>query len=396
MSSENDSPLIESINWESRDGGWSVPWQFVGLVLSLGALLALRLHYGEHGDAVLMFPSRLTWVYRAGLVVLAFIVVPPLVRDPARTRRYWDRFASNRVAVVCLGYLAVVVSLALLAPVLVERAQLNLYIEHQPPAFITAPAGDDCIGPVVTSGGEEFCRGTLNYPLGTAHRGYSMHTLLLWGLRTSLQMAVIATVIMVPLATAVGVVAGYVGGWVDTLLMGYVDVQQSVPAFVIYVILIFIYGRSLLLLAVVFSLLSWGSMARLVRSETLQRREEGYIEAARSAGVGHLTVLRRHVLPNVSNTVLVGATQKVPQLILIEAAITFLSLGDIGRWYPSFGQTIRNGFRTAGGMPPLAALSPMAKWWVWLFPVVLLSSTVIALNVVGDTLRDVLDPRGET
>lgn len=393
MSAGSDSPPIEPVDWSRHRGGRSVPWRLVGLVLSLGALLAIRLHYGEHGDVVLAFPSRLTWVYRASLVVLAFLIVPPLLRNPARTRRYWRRFASDRVAVVCLAYLALVFALALFAPVLTDRVQLNLYAEHQPPAFVTAPYFDDCVGPVVTSGGEEFCRGTLAYPLGSAHRGYGMDTLLLWGLRTSLQVAVIATVIVVPLATTVGVVAGYVGGRVDDLLMGYVDVQQSVPAFVVYVILIFVYGRSLLLLVAVFGLLSWGSVARLVRSETLQRREEGYVEAARSAGVGHVAVLRRHILPNVSNTVLVGATQKIPQLILIEAAVTFIDLGDIGRWYPSFGQTIRNGFEQ-GGM--LATPPPTAKWWVWLFPVVLLASTVIALNVVGDTLRDVLDPRGET
>ncbi|WP_161973201.1 ABC transporter permease [Halostella litorea] len=392
MSNDGDTAPLEPVDWDRVDDARSVPWRLVGLLGCLGLLAAARLHYGEHGDIFLEFPSRLTWVYRASLVVLAFLVVPPLVRNPARTRRRWERFKSNRFAVVCLAFLAGYTLLVLVGPAFIDRPNLGVGNGFQPPAFLTAPLSGDCLGPVVSSGGGKLCRGTLTYPLGSAHLGYDMRPLLFWGMRTTFQVAAITTVIMVPLATAVGVVSGYVGGWVDTLLMGYVDVQQSVPAFVVYIILAFVFRTSLLLLVVVFGLLSWGSMARLVRSETLQRTEESYVEAARAAGVSHLTVLRRHVLPNVSNTVVVGATQKIPQIVLIEAALTYIALGDVGQWYPSFGQTIRTGLD-----PYYRATSPgvMDMWWVWLFPAVVLAATVIALNVVGDALRDALDPRGE-
>jgi len=392
VSNDDQTAPIEPVDWDRVEGGRSVPWRLVALIACLGLLAAARLHYGDHGDLLIQFPSRLTWVYRASLVVLAFLVVPPLVRNPARTRRRWERFKSNRVAVVCLTYLVVYVLFVLLGPVYVERPQLAVGFGHQPPAFLTAPFTGDCLGPVVESGGNQICRGTMNFPLGSAHLGYDMRALLFWGMRTTFQVAAITTVIMVPLATAVGVVSGYVGGRVDTLLMGYVDIQQSVPAFVVYIILLFVYGPSLLLLVVVFGLLSWGSMARLVRSETLQRTEESYVEAARAAGVSHLTVLRRHVLPNVSNTVVVGATQKIPQIVLIEAALTYIALGDVGRWYPSFGQTIRSGL-DAGYRTSSPGVLDM--WWVWLFPAVILAVTVIAINVVGDALRDALDPRGD-
>jgi peptide/nickel transport system permease protein len=131
------------------------------------------------------------------------------------------------------------------------------------------------------------------------------------------------------------------------------------------------------------------TIARLVRSEVLQRREEQYIEVARSAGVSRLTILRRHVPPNVSNTVLVGATQKIPQLVLVETALTFIGLGDTGRRYQSFGEIVREGFRGAYENPPLEV------WWIWILPVVVLGTTVIAFGVGGDALRNVLDPRGE-
>ena len=160
------------------------------------------------------------------------------------------------------------------------------------------------------------------------------------------------------------------------------------PAFVVYLILVFVLGPSLFLFVVVFGLLNWGSIARLVRSEVLQRREEQYIEAAKSAGVSRVTILRKHLLPNVSNTVLIGATQKIPQLVLLETALTFIGMGDLGRWFPSFGETIFMSFETS-------YTDPSTIWWIWLLPVTVLAVTVIALSIVGDTLRDVLDPRGE-
>lgn len=399
MTADTDSPVesdpIESIDWDSLDqNDRSIPWRIVGFLAALGALAASYWHTQTTGTDLLLpwSPTPLTWTFRVCLVVLAFIAVPPLLQNRERTRRYWRRFKSNRVALVCLGYLVVFVALALVGPLLMGRPTVDLGVGFQPPAFARVPYGTiavSCVGPVVESGIDNYCVGTLQYPLGTTKLGIDMVSLVLSGMYVSLQVAVIATALMIPVATTVGIVAGYVGGLTDDVLMRYVDIQQSVPALVVYIIAVFIFGKSLFLLIVVFGLLNWGSIARLVRSEVLQRRDEAYIEAAESAGVSQLTILRKHVLPNVSNTVLVGATQKIPQLVLVETGLTFIDLGDVGRRYQSFGETIAEGFAGAYNNPA------MEVWWIWILPVVVLATTVIALSVVGDTMRDVLDPRGD-
>ena len=242
----------------------------------------------------------------------------------------------------------------------------------------------NCLGDVTQSATSSQCHGTLQYPLGTTSTGAGMLTLVVAGMRISLQVALITAMIIVPIATAVGTVAGYAGGLLDEVLMRYVDVQQAVPAFLVYLILIFVLGRSLFLIVLVFGLLSWGGVARLVRSETMQRREEVYVMAARNAGVGRVQILRRHLLPNVSSTVITATTHLIPLLILAEAALAFLELGVIA--LPSWGQTIALSYQ---GDYFLQA------WWVWLLPLLFLIATVTSLSVLGDALRDALDPRGE-
>lgn len=393
MASDTDS-TPDPIDWDELDGGRSLRWRWVGLAVALAGLAWMYWYAETRGTDVFLrwSPTDLTWAFRLSLIVLAFVLVPPFVDNWERTRRYWRRFRSNRVAVAALAYLVVFVVVGIVGPVVLGRPRVDPAVGFQPPAYFRVLYGQiaiDCVGPVVGSGYEDHCVGTLQYPLGTTNLGKDMVTLLVSGMHVSLQVAVIATAFMIPVATTVGVVSGYVGGRVDDVLMRYVDVQQSVPAFVVYLILVFVYGKSLFLLIAVFGLLNWGSIARLVRSEVLQRREEQYVEVAESAGVSQLTILRRHILPNVSNTVLVGATQKIPQLVLIETALTFLNLGDIGRRYQSFGETIASGFEGAYANPALEV------WWIWVLPVVVLSVTIIAFGIVGDALRDVFDPRGD-
>jgi peptide/nickel transport system permease protein len=390
-----DRPTIEQVDWERLDGRRrAIPWLLVGLVAALGVLAALYRYAQVHNSDLFLRwePTPLTWVYRVSLVVLAFVVVPPLVRHRERVRRYWRRYRSNRLAVASLAYLVAFTAVALVGPVVVGLPRVDVQAAFQPPLGFSVPHGRiarNCVGPVVGSDISPQCTGSLQHPLGTSRLGSDVGVLLVSGVHVSFQVAVIATVLIVPVATAVGVVAGYVGGPIDTVLMRYVDVQQSVPAFVVYVVLVFVFGPSLLLLVAVFGLLNWGSVARLVRAETLQRRTDAYVTAARSHGASRLTILRRHVLPNVSSTVLVGATQKIPQLVLLETALTFIELGDVGRFHRSFGAIIAMGFDGA------YENSALYVWWIWLLPVVVLAVTVVALVVFGDALRDTLDPRVE-
>lgn len=227
------------------------------------------------------------------------------------------------------------------------------------------------------------CYGTWEYPLGTARYGQGLIPLVFSGMRVSLQVALISSMLIVPLATFVGTVAGYVGGIVDDLLMSYTDIQQTLPAIIVYMITIHVFGRSLFVLVVVFGLFSWAGAARLVRSEVIQRREEDFVTAARSAGAGHWRIMGRHVLPNVSNTVLTSVTRQIPNLILAEAAIAFLALNNI--MLPSWGETISS----------LLQYIPDG-WWMSTIPVVVLSVTVLSFSVLGDALRDVLDPRSDS
>lgn len=390
-SSSTDETPLGSIDWESLEGkGRTVPWRFLVFVVGLAGLYLLYRHTSSHNVGLIYWwePTKLTWLFRLSLLVLVCFAVPPFLRNSVRNRRYWRRFRTNKVAVVCLAYLVVFVLLALVGPSLMGRPRTHINAARQPPFLFSAKEGTvtaDCIGHTV--GG--YCQGSLTYPLGTSALGQDMVALVLSGMHVSLQVAVITAVFMIPLATAVGLIAGYSDGAVDTVFMRYVDVQQSVPAFVVYLILVFLIGPSLFAFVVVFGLLNWGSIARLVRSEVIQRREEPYIEAARSAGVSRLTILRKHLLPNVSNTVLIGTTQKIPQLVLLETALTFIGIGDVGRWMPSFGETISVGINSH------FYTEPMQVWWIWTVPVIVLVVTVVALSIVGDTLRDAFDPRGD-
>ncbi|ODR82906.1 hypothetical protein BG842_18190 [Haladaptatus sp. W1] len=395
MSSDTASPTsetpLESIDWDGLDGtGRTIPWRLVAFVVGLAGLVLLYRYTSSHHVGIIYWwePTKLTWLFRVSLLVLVCFAVPPMFRNSAKNRRHWRRFRTNRVAVISLAYLVVFVLLALVGPALMGRPRPHIHAARQPPLLFSAKEGmvtANCIGHTV--GG--YCQGSLTYPLGTSALGQDMVALVVSGMHVSLQVSVITAVFMIPLATAVGLVAGYSGGAIDTVLMRYVDVQQSVPAFVVYLILVFLTGPSLFAFVVVFGLLNWGNVARLVRSEVIQRREEQYIEAARSAGVSRLTILRKHLLPNVSNTVLIGTTQKIPQLVLLETALTFIEIGDIGRWMPSFGETI------SVGLNAQSYTEPMQVWWIWTVPVVVLVATVVALSIVGDALRDAFDPRGD-
>ena len=401
MATGTDSPTgaeFESIDWDGLSaGGPVVGRRTVGFLSSVGFLGALFCYdwfvvpgneptLGTQG-ALDWNVTRLDWLFVLSLLAVVFYIVVPLVWNRQRTKRYWLRLRSNRLAIGSLLYLVGFLVVGTFGPLVLGKPEVNVLAKYQPPMFLTTDAGSvalNCLGEVTQAGTSSRCHGTLQYPLGTTRSGSDMLTVAVAGMRVSLQVALITSMLIIPIATAVGTFAGYAGGLVDELLMRYVDVQQAVPAFLVYIVLTFVLGRSLFLIVLVFGLLSWGGVSRLVRSETIQRREEGYIMAARNAGVDRVQILRRHLLPNVSNTVITATTHLIPLLILAETALAFLELGVIA--LPSWGQTIARGFQ---GDYFLQA------WWVWLLPLLFLTATVTSLSVLGDALRDVLDPRGK-
>jgi peptide/nickel transport system permease protein len=325
--------------------------------------------------------TQLDWLFVTTLLAILFYVAVPLYDNRRLTAYYWREFKKNRMAVVSLGYLIVVFCIGVVGPILLEKPTLALDQAYQPPAYLsvdsTVPV--NCLGDVV----DGRCQGTMAHPLGTTGDGKDILVLVVYGMQVSMKVGLISTLLVVTIGTTVGTVAAYGSGLVDELLMRYVDIQLVFPAFFLYLLLTYLFGGSLFMFIVIFGLTGWGSIARLVRSEALQRAEEEYITAARSAGAGTLYVIRRHLVPNVSNSVITAATLLIPGFILFEASLSFLSLGD--PTVPSWGQVIANG---------RSDLS--TAWWVSTFPGVFLFTTILAFNFMGDALRDALDPRQET
>lgn len=387
--SDAEGARFERIDWTGRGrtglprpSGWGLA--AIGLYAALAAAFIVDyVLITTHRDLIAGWdPRALEWLFLLAAVTLVVGGVFPLLRRPARTRRRLAEVAESRAAVVAIGYLGLFFGLGLVGPALHPRPSIEVMHAYNPPLGIAVDefTARTCLGTV--SSGQ--CHGSLAHPLGTNRDGKSVLWLSVYSMRVALVVAVVTTAIIVPIATVVGTAAGYFGGLLDDLLMRYVEIQQTVPAFLVYIILAFYYLKTLYLIVVVFGLLGWGGVARVVRSETVQRREAAFVTAARSDGASHLRVLVRHVVPNVSNSVVTAVTVQIPALIVAEASVSFLNLGDADRY--SFGRVIGDGI-TSGGF--------MQTWWGWTIPALFLAGAILSFNVLGDVLRDVLDPRGD-
>lgn len=327
----------------------------------------------------------LHWLTLCAVAVVAIVAGPPLVRRRGQALSFLRTFAQDRVAAAGLAGLVTIAVLATLGPIVLARPEFDPSVSHNPPvgfsvqAFI--PSG--CAGEVV----DGRCRGTWQYPLGTDDLGRDMLITTIYGLRTSLQVGLATAVIAGAVGTAVGLVAGTVGGRVDGALMRYVELQSAVPAFFVYLLVVYSSGHDHSLMVLVFGFLSWGGLARLVRSEVLRVREELYVSAARATGAGPLYRLRRHVLPNVSVGVVVPATSLVPLYVLYEAALSYLGLGDPEPFPISLGGLI------AGGLTPGYTPQWWDAFWISTVPAAALTLLVMSLLLAGDRAGELLDPK---
>lgn len=220
------------------------------------------------------------------------------------------------------------------------------------------------------------------HPLGTDAYARDVLSRLLHGARISLFIGYLAAGIAVGLGTLMGAVAGYLGGWTDRLLMRFTDMVLAFPRLVLLIAVVAVFGPSLALIVLVLGLTQWPGTARLVRSEVLSVREREYIEAARALGFSRVRILFRHVIPNVLGPVIVAGTLTVGDTIVLEAGLSFLGLG-VQPPTPSWGTMINDG----------RVLLPRA-WWLSTLPGLAIVVTVLAFNLLGDALRDALDPRG--
>ncbi|MFF4776614.1 ABC transporter permease [Microtetraspora fusca] len=268
------------------------------------------------------------------------------------------RFLRQPAIAVAAGVLALTLLVALFAPLLA-----------------TSEAGRR-VGPV-------FGSPSSAHPLGLDDAGQDVLSLLLRGARTVLIVGAAASLVAVLIGCAVGVLAGYAGGWVDSVLMRVTDYFLVVPALPFMIVVAAIWGPSLSHIILVIGLLSWTQMARLTRAQTMSLRERGYILRARGLGSSHLRIVTRHLLPHLTPLVVANAALTVATAIFAEAALAFLGLGDPTS--VSWGRMIEHAFSRS-------ALSAGA-WWAFVPPGLCIAAVVVACSVIGQGVAEIANPQ---
>lgn len=223
--------------------------------------------------------------------------------------------------------------------------------------------------------------GTTEHLLGTDKLGRDMLSRIIYGARVSLTVSLIAIFVGGIIGTALGLISGYFGRWVDAVLMRLVDISLSLPTILLALVLVAAVGPSFGTVITVLIVLLWARYARLVRGETLSIKELDFIARARVAGASHTRIMIRYIFPNVINSIVVLATLQVGYVILLESALSFLGAG-LPRAEPAWGVMVADGRELI-----------VTAWWVSMFPGIAIMLTVLSLNLLGDWLRDYLDPK---
>jgi peptide/nickel transport system permease protein len=222
----------------------------------------------------------------------------------------------------------------------------------------------------------------MTYWLGTDDQGRDMLSAILHGLRISLMVGLSAVVLATIIGSLVGLIAAYMGGWVDTLLMRIVDFILGFPTILVALVLLAIMGRGVDKVVIAIVLVQWAHYARIMRGRALQERKKEYIEAAKNLGFPAWRIMTRHLLPNCMGPVMVFATIQIANAIVLEATLSFLGVG-VPITEPSLGLLIANGFQYLMS----------GDYWISMFPGLALLALILSINLIGDRLREALDPR---
>ncbi len=300
----------------------------------------------------------------------------PISTPAAQPPGAWRRLLRNRVAVAAMVLLAAVVLLAILGP------SIFRYSPEIPTAAKLAPP-------------------SASHYFGTDMNGRDVFSRVIQGARVSLIVGLCGALVSFFIGTTYGLIAGYIGGRTDNVMMRFVEVLHSVPRLIIVIVAIFTFApwlettlhrvmpsvegyAKIMILILCLGLIEWLAMARIVRGQVLALKEQQFVLAARALGQSHSRILVRHLLPNLIGVIVVYLTLTIPAVILDESFLSFLGLG-INDPQASWGSLLSDGKNV---------INPIRSyWWLLLFPAAAMSLTLVALNFLGDAIRDALDPR---
>ena len=269
----------------------------------------------------------------------------------------WNRFRKNPLAIAGLLIILVLGSIAVLAPLVspYKPTAINVYNVLSPPS--------------------------LNHPFGTDELGRDVFSRMIWGSRISLKVGFMAVGIAISIGTIVGALAGYYGGKIDAILMRFVDIMLAFPVFFLILAVISIVEPTISTIMIIIGITGWMDVARLVRAEFLTLKERDFVSAARAIGASDFRLIFKHIIPNALSPVFVAATFGIAGAILTESGLSFLGLG-VQPPDPSWGNILTSGKDNI-----------TVAWWLSLFPGLAILVTVLSYNLVGEGLRDSLDPR---
>jgi oligopeptide transport system permease protein len=269
----------------------------------------------------------------------------------------WRRLLANKAALAGGIILLILIFLAIFAPWIAPHSYSyqNLELGAQPPSS--------------------------DFLLGTDTLGRDLFSRILYGARVSLLVGFVATGVALIIGVSWGIVAGYFGGRVDSIMMRIVDVLYGLPFIIFIILLMVIFGRNIWLLFGAIGAVEWLTMARIVRGQVLTIKNQEYVLAAQAMGVSNIQMFRKHIFPNILGPIAVYATLTIPQVMLLEAFLSFLGLG-VQPPMSSWGTLIRYGVES------------MEEYsWLLIYPGLTFTITLFALNFFGDGLRDALDPK---
>lgn len=272
-------------------------------------------------------------------------------------RDAWIRLRANRLASISLFFFIFISIFSLIGPEIISTSYEDQNLNNT------------------------FASPGSTHLFGTDNLGRDLFARVLHGGRISLAVGFLATAVSLIIGVTYGMISGYLGGKTDALMMRIVDILYSLPFTIFVILLMVLFGRNFVLLFIAIGAVEWLTMARITRGQTLSLKEAEFIEAARALGYSHSRILFRHILPNLIGPVIVYATLTVPAVMLLEAVLSFLGLG-VQAPMSSWGSLIKEGSEKMDIAP-----------WLILFPGLFFSLTLLALNFLGDGLRDALDPK---